>query len=527
VLTLPSALDRTLRLYGERPAIVDEECRLSWREFADRVARAAGVLQSLGVKRGDRFGILSRNTFRHAELITAGYWMGAVPVPVNIRLAPPEIAFILSDADCRIVAIEDALWHLAEADEMAAWRGHFLHVSRDPINQDVPQYETLLATAEPAPLYDSGEEDDAILLYTGGTTGRSKGVRLSHKNVISNGMQMAHHWRVRSDDIYLHVPPMFHSADLLGTAFTLIGGAHAYLPQFSGEAFLKAIEDYRVTIAMLAPTMVIMTLQVENLSDYDLSSFRNLFYGSSPMAVEWVKRTMEAFEGVEIRQGYGLTETSPILTTLSPEDHVRALESGDYGLLKAAGRPLIGIDMRIVDDDGNELPVGEIGEVVVRGPNVTKGYLNRPEDNEKAFRNGWFHTGDVGRMDAQGYMYLMDRKKDMIITGGENVYSSEVEAVLYQHPGIFECAVIGVPDEKYGEALFAAIVPAPGVTLSEDEVIEHCRGRIGGYKIPRRMAFLEELPKSAMGKILKTELRRIYGGEAGASHNRVSSSGKG
>ena len=527
MLSLPSALDRTLRLHGARPAIVDAERTFTWRQFADRVARAAGLLKQLGIERGDRFGIVSRNTFRHAELITAGYWMGAVPVPVNIRLAPPEIGFILKDADCRIVAIEDVFWDLAGSDALAPWRGRLLYVSPDRAAHDVAQYEALLATAEPAQLADAAEDDDAILLYTGGTTGRSKGVRLTHRNVVSNGMQMAHHWRVRSDDIYLHIPPMFHSADLLGTAFTLVGGAHAYLPQFSGEAALKAIEDYRVTIAMFAPTMVIMTLQVENLADYDLSSFRNLFYGSSPMAVEWVKRTMDAFKGVEIQQGYGLTETSPILTTLSPEDHIRALDSGDYSRLKAAGRPLIGIDMRIVDDDDNEVPIGEVGEVVVRGPNVTKGYLNRPEDNEKAFRDGWFHTGDVGRMDKQGYMYLMDRKKDMIITGGENVYSSEVEAVLYQHPGIFEVAVIGVPDSKYGEALFAAIVPAPGVELCEDEVIEHCRGRIGGYKIPRRMAFVDELPKSALGKILKTELRRIHGRQVDALRNRVSSSGKG
>ena len=220
---------------------------------------------------------------------------------------------------------------------------------------------------------------------------------------------------------------------------------------------------------------------------------------------------MDAFPNAKIQQGYGLTETSPILTTLDEDLHVRAIESENYDILKAAGRPLVGIDMRSVDEEGNEVACGDPGEVVVRGPNVTVGYLNRPQENARAFRNGWFHTGDVGKMDKHGFMYLLDRKKDVIITGGENVYSSEVEAVLYQHENISECAVVGVPDDKYGEALFAAIVVRPGTVLTQEAVIEHCRGRIGGYKIPRRMAFVQELPKSAMGKILKTKIRETYG----------------
>lgn len=511
MLTLPSALDRAARLYGARPAIIDDERHLSWRQFADRVARAATVLQDLGIRAGDRFGILSRNTWRHAELIHAGYWMGAVPVPVNIRLAPPEVRYILDDAECKLLAVEDELWHWTEAEELSPWHDRLLCLGPAKADTGHPQYERLLEDAAPAPAHEAAEDDDAILLYTGGTTGRSKGVPLSHKNVISNGLQMASAFPARGDDVFLHVAPMFHSADLLGTAFTLVGGAHAFLGQFSGQNLLSAIASHGVTITMLAPTMIIMTLQEENIADYDLSSLRILFYGSSPMAVEWVRRVMSAFPGAEIQQGYGLTETSPILTTLDPDVHRRALESGEFDILKAAGRPLIGIDLRIVDDNGNEVAVGEAGEVVVRGPNVTRGYLNRPEENEKAFRGGWFHTGDVGRVDDEGYMYLMDRKKDMIVTGGENVYSSEVEAALYQHQDVFECAVIGVPDERYGEALFAAIVVRPGAKICEDEIIEHCRGRIGGYKIPRRMAFVDELPKSAMGKILKTELRRMFG----------------
>ena len=511
MLTMVSAIDRARRLYGARPAIVDAEGTFTWTQFTDRVMRAAGVLQSLGVRPGDRYGILCRNSFRHAEIIHAGYWMGAVPVPTNYRLAPPEVRFILEDAECKLLVVEDALVDLALAEELSPWRGNLLYIASQPAEVEWPQYEALLSAADPVDAYPSAEDDDAMLLYTGGTTGRSKGVRLSHANVFSNGLQVAPAMGLRSDDVYLHVAPIFHAADLLGTAITLVGAAHVYLPQFTGKDMLRAMQDYRVSVVMLAPTMIIMALQEDDLGAYDLSHFRLLFYGSSPMAVEWIRRAMDGFPGAEIQQGYGLTETSPILTTLDPDVHLEALESGNYERLRAAGRPVIAVDMRIVDDDGNEVPLGEGGEVAVRGPNVTKGYLNRPEENDRAFRDGWFHTGDFGKMDADGYMYLLDRKKDMIITGSENVYSSEVEAVLYQHPNVHEAAVVGVPDEKYGEALFAVIVPAPGTSLTEEEIVEHCRGKIGGYKIPRQMAFVDEMPKSAMGKILKTELRKIYG----------------
>jgi long-chain acyl-CoA synthetase len=513
MLTMVSALERAQRLYGGRPAIIDREGKFTWSEFFDRVTRAAGMLRELGIRQGDHYAILCRNSFRHAELIHAGYWMGAIPVPVNYRLATPEVRFILEDSDCKFLIVEDALIELIATEELLPWRGRILYVAAEHADVEWPQYEAMLASAQPADCHASAEDDDAILLYTGGTTGRSKGVRLSHKNVFSNGMQVAHPMGIRSDDVYFHLAPMFHSADLLGTCFTQCGAAHSYLAQFTPEAALSAIQDFGVTVAMMAPTMIIMTLQDESFDNFDLSSFRLLFYGSSPMAVEWIRRAMERFQDVDIQQGYGLTETSPILTTLDAAEHREALETGEYEILKSVGRPLVSIDLRIFNDADEEVPVGQAGEVVVRGPNVTKGYLNRPEENQRAFRDGWFHTGDVGSVDDDGNMYLLDRKKDMIITGGENVYSSEVEAALYQHPGVNEAAVVGVPDEKYGEALFAVIVPAPGANPTEDEIIAHCRERIGGYKIPRRMAFIDEMPKSAMGKILKTELRKMYGGE--------------
>jgi len=512
MLTMSSALDRCGRHYAARPAIADAERTWTWAEHLSRVARAAGMLARLGVKRGERFGILSRNLPRHCELVHAGYWMGAVPVPVNIRLAAPEIAFILADAGVRALAVDEPFLPLLEHAAIAPFAGNAFAVSARPLAGKLPDYEALLGQAGPAPLVDSREDDDAILFYTGGTTGRSKGVRLTHRNVVSNGMQCAMEYGYRGSDRYLHVAPMFHSADLLGTGVTLLGGSHAYLPQFSPRGLLAAFRDLGATATMLAPTAIIMTLQDAGNQHLDAGSLRLLLYGSAPMAPEWIARTIAALPAVEVWQGYGLTETSPILTCLDFAEHRKALASGDNARLKSAGRPVAGVDMRILDDNGREVPPGAAGEVVVRAPNVTAGYLNLPDATTAAIRDGWFHTGDVGRMDEEGFLFLLDRKKDMVITGGENVYTIEVEQALYQHPDVAECAVIGVSDETYGEALFAAIVPRAGATLDAGAIIEHCRARIGGYKIPRRMAFMRELPKSAMGKVLKTELRRRHAG---------------
>lgn len=511
MLTVTSMLNRTLRAFGPQAAIVDPEGTFTWTEFGNRVARAAGVLQSLGVGEGDRYAIICRNSFRNAELMHAGYWMGAIPVPINFRLAPPEIAYILDNAECGLTVVEDDFTAILHADELAAWANDVLLIGA-PADDQRPQYDVLLAKAEPAPVCGAAQEDDeALLVYTGGTTGRAKGVPLSHRNIVTNAMQIGLMVAPRPDDVFLHVAPMFHSADLLANPYTLMGGAHLYLPKFTSEAVFRAIEEFGVTTSMLTPTMIIVMLQDPDLDSYDISALRQVIYGSSPMAAEWIRKAIERFDGVEFIQAYGLTETAPLLTMLSMAEHEQAIASGDDELLKSVGQALVGVDLKLVGTDGEEAPPGDAGEVVVRGPNVAEGYLKRPEATAEAFREGWFFTGDIGRLDVRGRLYLLDRKKDMIITGGENVYSLEVEAALYQNPKVHECAVVGVPDEVYGEALLAAVVPAPGETLTDEELIEHCRGRIGSYKIPRRYVFLEELPKSVMNKILKNELRRVYG----------------
>jgi long-chain acyl-CoA synthetase len=505
VFTLSTVLERNATQHGSRPAVLDEQPR-SWADTVERVRRAAAGLASLGIHRGDRYSLLGRNSPQQAELIHAGYWSGAIPVPVNMRLAPPEIAHILTDAGCKAVFVEQAFEALFEAPELAPWRARCVRLGSGGFQCS----EELIAGGEPADRELTSPDDVALLVYTGGTTGRGKGVPLTHENIVANGLQMIAATGVTGDDVYLHVAPMFHSADLLGTAHTLQGAAHAYLAQPTPTAALEAVQRHGVTGTMMPPVLVKGLVSVEDPSRYDVSSLRWLIYGSAPMDPRVVREARRVWPRLALYQGYGLTETSPILTLLAPSDHDKGATEAAQ-LLRSVGRPLVGVELTVADEHGNRLPAGTTGEVLVRGPNVLKGYWNRPEDDAASFVAGWFRTGDAGYLDASGYLFLVDRVKDIIVTGGENVYSSEVELVLREHPAVGDVAVIGVPDPDYGEALLAVIVPADEPP-SIEQLIEHCRPHIGGYKIPRKMIVLEQLPRSAVGKVLKAELRRSAAG---------------
>lgn len=503
--TLPEALRAVVRHNGPRTAIVDPEGRFTWTEFIDRVARAAAVLRERGVRAGERFAILSQNSFRHEELKWAGLWLGAIPVPVNWRYAPPEIEHVLTDAGCRFVAVQDRFLEVFDADGLAPWRDSLLEVPS--------QYEAALAKAEPVDPFIGDPGDDAMLIYTGGTTGRSKGVRITHTNIISNGAAFGLAVGARRDDVYLHAAPMFHSADLLATGWFLQGAAQAYLPAFSPAAFLGTIQDLGVTAVVTVPTMLMMTVTDPDFGKFDVSGLRTLIYGAAPMALEWIQRVAKAFPHVRFCNSYGLTETAPDVTVFDPEEFRAAIDSGERdGPVRSVGKPNILNEVKVVGPDGAELPPGEVGELWTRGPNIMKGYWNLPQETDAALVGGWFRTGDVARIDEAGYVYLLDRMKDIVISGGENIYTSEVEAAIYRHPAVQECAVIGVPDDKMGESLMAVVVTAPDARPAAEEMVEHCRPLIAGYKIPRRFEFVAAMPKSAMGKILKADLRRTYGG---------------
>jgi acyl-CoA synthetase (AMP-forming)/AMP-acid ligase II len=314
--------------------------------------------------------------------------------------------------------------------------------------------------------------------------------------------------------------PLCHIAGFAVLGQHLGGNPVALMTAYSPEEWLRMVDELKVTTTALAPTMINMLLNHPEIDRYDVSSLTSLGYGASSIPAEVLNRALDRF-GPIFTQGFGMTELSGNVIFMSKADHLRAAREAPH-LLRAAGRVGALAEVRIVDETGRDCPVGEPGEIIVRGDQVLAGYWNRPDAMREAFRDGWFHTGDVARMDEEGFVYLLDRMKDMVITGGENVYTSEVEAALYKHEKVHECAVVGVPDDTYGEALLVAVVPVPGETLDEAELIAHCRKHIGGYKIPRRYVFLDELPKSAMNKILKNELRATYGGEAAKEKAKAS-----
>ena len=513
MMTLSSLLARTVRLWGRRVAMIDGDAAFTWTEFAERVTFTASALASCGLQRGERFALIAHNSVRQAELLYAGYHLGAVPVPINYRLAAPEIGAILDDSASKMLIVDDAFSELLESAELGSWRTRAFSLNLCPLIVD-----TLHVNRDANPVYllhpepeGVTEDDDALLLYTGGTTGRSKGVRLSHRNLATVALQNATVLTPRADDIYLHVAPMFHSADLLSNSYLACGAAHIYLAKPSARLILETIARNRVTATVVPPTLIILALQDERFGDFDLTSLRTMVFGSAPMPESWIITARDAIPGMDLWHGYGLTETAQMLTLGRVPRASETLDSMNHGSrVRSAGCPLIGTDLRIVDGQGMELPVGKAGEVVARGPQITAGYLNLPDETARQFRDGWFYTGDIGSIDQEGWLYLLDRKRDMVITGGENVYTFEVEEALTQHPEIVEAAVFGVPDEVYGESLVAALVLRNGARVPAEAMIEHCRKLIGGFKIPRRIYFLNELPKNTLGKIAKNELRRQY-----------------
>ena len=518
-MRLTQGIHRAVQLHAAHPALVGEGVHWSWAQFADRVARLAGVLHALGVEPGDRIAILAPNTPAHVEAYFGTLWAGAVMVPVNTRWALPEKVHCLTDAGARVLIV-DATY----AGEIPALRTAcpalqsilavgLANVAGHSVGAgfaDSLDYESALAAATPVPDANRSGEDLAALFYTGGTTGRSKGVMLSHNNFVANSMNALVNLGIRGDSVHLHVSPLFHVAGGSRVFTTTVaGGTHAMLARFEPEAFLRAIEAHRVTITVVVPTMLNALLQYPHFDRFDLASLKLLTYGASPMPEELLRRAMKRFPGVEFLQSYGMTELSPVATSLAPRYHV--FDGPDAGRIRSAGQAVFNADVAVVDEADRPVPVGVVGEVCVRGPMVMQGYWQQPELTAEALRGGFMHTGDAGYLDADGFLFLVDRVKDMIITGGENVYSAGVENVIYSYPGVHECAVIGVPSEQWGEAVHAIVVPQAGVTLDVDALLAHCRASLAGYECPKTLDIrAEELPKSGAGKILKTTLRQPF-----------------
>lgn len=520
MMYITQALKRAVQVNGRGLATIDGERQTTWQEFADHVTRLAGALISLGLEPEDRVAMLALNSDRHLAYYFATIWAGGIFVPLNTRLAAPELGHILTDAGARILVVDEAA-----QPQLAAILSHtgtpqqVIFAGNGAALPDLFHHDTLVDAATPVADAGRGGDDVAMICYTGGTTGKAKGVMLTHSNAVSNALSSIAIMYDGEPWTYLHTAPMFHIADnQWNTGVTIQAGTHVFTQKFNPAEMLANIGRYHITHTALVPTMINMLCLVPNAADYDVSSLRKVNFGGSSIAPTVIRRARKLFPDCQFIQGYGQTETSPNISMLLDKYNT---DEGPYaGKIESAGQPVFAMAVKIVDENDEEVPAGTAGEIVTRGPHVMAGYWNQPEETAVALRGGWMHTGDVGYLDEDGFIFIVDRLKDVIISGGENVYSTEVEHVIYQHPAVAHCAVIGIPHEKWGESVHAIVVAKDGFNLSPDEVINHCRQYIAGYKCPRSVEIrTEPLPMSGAGKILKKILRQPFWSEEGRQIN--------
>jgi len=499
-MPLNEILPKAIKLWQKKEAIVCGSIRLTYEQLGKRVFSLCKGLSQVGLKKGDRIAILHENCHKFLEIYFATAHLGAVLVPINIRLSLNEISMILEDSGASIILSQEKFKEKIPKQIKVIW--------------SESQYEELINKYDPEiPEVEIKDSDIAHLYYTSGTTGRPKGVILTHKNVKIHALGTIAELQLTDADNWIHAAPMFHLADAWATfSITWIGGKHVFVPVFDTGAVLRLIQEEKITITNLIPTMLNMMVNHPDVDKYDYSSLRVLMSGGAPIAPELVKKIISTF-GCDYIQTYGMTETSPYLTLSILKEHLKKLPPEEQLKYKAkTGREFITVSLRVVDEKGKDVKRDgkQVGEIIVKGDTITPGYWNMPDETRKAIKDGWLYTGDLATIDEEGYVQIVDRKKDMIITGGENVYSTEVENVLYMHPAILEAAVIGVPDEKWGEAVKAVVVLKEGYNLTEQEIISFCKEHLAHYKAPKSVDFVDSLPKTGSGKIYKKGLREMY-----------------
>jgi fatty-acyl-CoA synthase len=504
--------------YSSRTAVVCGDQRFTYAQFSDRTARQAGALLSLGVKAGDRVAFLSANCHRLLEGYYGVIEAGGVLLPLNIRLASQELAYILNDSEATVLFFEEQFIPLVESfrNDLSSVK-FFVPLDFAPSAPWMVQqnYESLLAAATPhrADVMKVDENSLAELFYTSGTSANPKGVMLTHRNIYLHALNVAVNFGATCESVELHTIPLFH-ANGWGVAHSLtyVGGKHVMMRKFETTEVFRMIENEGAQSLSVVPAMATALVNCPERTKFNLKSLQRMSIGGAASSPTLVREVEEKL-GCACYSGYGLTETAPVLTTARMKAGLNWQGQARYEKLASTGHAIPGVEIRVVDPEGNDVPRDgkSIGEIVARSDGVMDGYWKQPEATAEVMRGGWFHTGDMAVMDEDGYALIVDRKKDIIVSGGENISSLEVEKVMLAHPGIYEVAVIPVPDDKWGEVPRALVVMKPGVTATEAELLEFCRGRLTHYKCPRTVEFLDTaLPRTGTGKVLKKELRKKY-----------------
>lgn len=493
-------VDRNARKYPTKLALCSREQRVNYRELRSMVLSLTGALAAMGITRGDRVATLM---FNRVELLTAYlalFRLGAVLVPLNTRLAEPEWRYMLEDSGAVALLSEEGFAKFLEPLR-GSLQGPREVVCVGAKGQGLSKWEELAGfPALEEPPEEPGIEDDLYILYTSGTTGKPKGAVITHMNFLWNSINAQVSGGFCGTDVVYYGLPLFHGAAMGGCFATLLlGGTVVLRPRFDALELVRLIQEEGITRVPAVPPMLRALMEIPNLQSWDLSSLKVFNTGATIIPQALKEKLLERFPWVDVVDSYGLTEATSYCTTLPGKDFLRKTA--------CVGKPHAYVEIRVVDEKDRDVPVGEVGEILVRGPNIMRGYWARPKETQEALRGGWLHTGDLGKLDQEGYLYLVDRKKDMIISGGENIYPREVEEVLDLHPGVSEAAVVGFPDERWGEKVVAYIVAGKGCDLSAQELDKHCRKSLAGYKCPKEYFFVEELPRTPTGKILKRALR--------------------
>jgi acyl-CoA synthetase (AMP-forming)/AMP-acid ligase II len=488
----------------DRLALIDGDREVTYGQLHENATRLANALLGIAAP-GDRVAILAQNV---AEFIECYYGVPAAGMALtflNYRLHPKEWAWILDNAEARVLIVEQSFLDQIRPELAGVASIEHVVVIGGPADDAIP-YDELVATgATTPPPVEVDDDDTAWLIYTSGTTGFPKGAMLTHRGLVAAVLESVIEYQPQPDERNLLAFPLCHVAGYTVPLMHLRGGLVVLMKAYEPELFMQLVERHAITSTGLAPTMLNFLLQHPKIDDYDLSTLRNIGYGAAAMPVEVLKAAIERF-GPIVYSGFGMTELGGNVLVHSKEAHIRAI-NGEEHLLAACGTPMCLADVKVVDDAMQECPPGVVGEIVIQAEQVLKGYWRNEDGTKAAFDGGWFRTGDMARRDEEGFFYIVDRKKDMIVTGGENVYSREVEEVLYTHPAVSEAAVIGLPDPTWGENVTAVVVLRDGMTATAVEIIATCRDRLAGFKKPRRVEFIDELPKNVSGKILKRELR--------------------